>query len=54
MLRNEGFTRWGRIELDDDDDLWEVDDAHAPDGRTYDLKLHPDTFAIIGREPNDD
>lgn len=54
MLRNEGFTRWGRIELDDDDDLWEVDNAHAPDGRTYDLKLHPDTFAIIGREPSDD
>ena len=54
MLRNEGFTGWGRIELDDDDDLWEVDDAHASDGRMYDLKLHPDTLAIIGREPNDD
>jgi hypothetical protein len=54
MLRDEGFTRWGRIELDDDDDLWEVDDAHASDGRTYDLKLHPDTLAIIGRERNDD
>jgi hypothetical protein len=55
MLRNEGFTRWGRIELDDDDDLWEVDDAYAPSaGRTYDLKLHPDTLAIIGREPDDD
>jgi peptidase YpeB-like protein len=54
MLRNEGFTQWGRIELDDDDDLWEVDDAHASDGRTYDLKLHPDTLAIIGREPDDD
>jgi hypothetical protein len=54
MLRNEGFTQWGRIELDDDDDLWEVDDAHASDGRTYDLKLHPDTLAIIRREPDDD
>jgi hypothetical protein len=54
VLRNEGFTRWGRIELDDDDDLWEVDDARASDGRTYDLKLHPDTLAILGREPNDE
>jgi hypothetical protein len=31
-----------------------VDDAHASDGRRYDLKLHPDTLAIIGREPDDD
>ena len=52
MLHNEGFTRWGRIELDDDDDLWEVDDAYASDGRRYDLKLHPDTLAIIRREPD--
>jgi Peptidase propeptide and YPEB domain len=54
MLRNEGFTRWGRIEMDDDDYLWEVDDARASDGRTYDLQLHPDTLSIIGREPADD
>ena len=32
-LRNEGFTRWGKIELDDDDDVWEIDDAYASDGR---------------------
>src|SRR6266576_543878 len=36
-LRNEGFTRWGKIELDDDDDLWEIDDAYASEGRRYDL-----------------
>jgi peptidase YpeB-like protein len=50
MLRNEGFTRWGKIELDDDDDVWEVDGAYASDGRRYDLKVHPDTLAIIERE----
>jgi Peptidase propeptide and YPEB domain len=54
VLRDQGFTRWGRIELDDDDYLWEVDNAHASNGRTYDLKLHPDTLAIIAREPDDD
>ena len=54
MLRNEGFTRWGKIELDDDDDVWEIDDAHASDGYRYDLRLHPDTLEIITREPYDD
>ncbi len=54
MLRNEGFTRWGKIELGDDDDVWEIDDAHASDGHRYDLRLHPDTLAIIMREPSDD
>ena len=54
MLRNEGFTRWGKIELDDDDDVWEIDDAHASDGHRYDLRLHPDTLEIITREPYDD
>ncbi len=49
VLRNEGFLRWGRIELDDDD-VWEVDDAYASDGRKYDLKLDPDTLAIIEPE----
>jgi hypothetical protein len=51
MLRNEGFTRWGKIELDDEDDAWEVDNAHASDGHRYDLRLHPDTLEIITREP---
>ena len=54
MLRNEGFTRWGKIELDDDGVVWEIDDAHASDGHRYDLRLHPDTLEIITREPYDD
>jgi hypothetical protein len=54
MLRNEGFTGWGKIDLGDDDDVWEIDDAHASDGHRYDLRLHPDTLAIITREPYDD
>jgi Peptidase propeptide and YPEB domain len=51
MLRNEGFTAWGTIALDDDDDIWEIDDAHDSDGNRYDLPLHPDTLEIITREP---
>jgi hypothetical protein len=51
MLRNEGFTHWGKIEIDDDDGVWEVDDAYASDGHRYDLRLDPDTLAIETREP---
>jgi hypothetical protein len=54
MLRNEGYTDWGTIALDDDDDIWEVDDAYASNGRKYALKLSPRTFSIILREPDDD
>jgi Peptidase propeptide and YPEB domain len=54
MLRNEGFTRWGKIGLDDEDGVWEIDDAHASDGHKYDLRLHPDTLEIITREPYDE
>jgi hypothetical protein len=49
MLRDEGFTRWGKS-----NDVWEINDAHASDGPSYDLWLHPDTLAILGREPYDD
>ena len=41
VLRNEGFTDWGKIELDDEDDVWAIDDAFASDGVRYDLLLHP-------------
>jgi Peptidase propeptide and YPEB domain len=54
MLRNEGFTRWGKIGLEDDDDIWEIDDAYASDGRKYDLQLEPETLEIVAREPDDD
>ncbi len=47
-LRSEGFTRWDEIELDGDG--WEVEDAVAADGKTYELKLNKDTFAIIERD----
>jgi hypothetical protein len=54
MLRNEGFSNWGKIELDDESGVWEVAGAYASDGRSYALWLHPDTFGIIGREPDDE
>ena len=54
MLHNEGFTRWGKIGLEDDDDIWEIDDAYASDGRKYDLQLEPETLEIVAREPDDD
>jgi hypothetical protein len=46
-LRDQGFTRWDDIELDDG--YWEVDDAVAADGNKYDLKLNQQ-FEIIERK----
>lgn len=49
-LKAEGFTRWESIELEDDDSVWEVDDAVGPDGREYDLELRVDTLEIVDRD----
>ncbi len=48
MLRQEGFTRWKEIELDDG--MIEVDDAVDAAGKTVDLKLDPATLAIVKRK----
>ena len=54
VLRSQGFTRWGKIELDDEEHTWEIDGARASDGHRYELRLHPETLEIITREPYDD
>ncbi len=51
-LRAEGFTRWESIELEDDEPVWEVDDAVGSDGREYDLKLAVGTLEILKRDPD--
>ncbi len=51
VLREEGFIRWGQIELDDG--KWEVDDARTSDGAKYDLELDPKSFRIVKRERDD-
>ncbi|WP_342162632.1 PepSY domain-containing protein [Methylobacterium sp. SD21] len=48
MLRQEGFTKWSEIELDDG--LIEVDDAIDSAGKKVDLKLDPNTLAIVKRK----
>ena len=50
-LREQGFIRWGQIELDDG--KWDVDDARTSDGARYDLELDPKTFRIVKRERDD-
>jgi hypothetical protein len=40
MLATRASHVWGKIELDDEGDVWEIDDAHASDGHRYDLWLH--------------
>ena len=37
----------GKIELNEDDDFWDVEDAYASDGSKYDLKLNLETLTII-------
>lgn len=48
MLRQEGFTAWKEIELDDG--MIEVDDAVDASGKRFDLKLDPKTLAVVKRE----
>ena len=48
MLRQEGFTKWKEIELDDG--MIEVDDAVDANGKQFDLKLDPKSLAIVKRE----
>jgi hypothetical protein len=47
LLRDAGFQQWGKIELNEDDDFWDVEDAYASDGSKYDLKLNLETLTII-------
>jgi hypothetical protein len=48
MLKQEGFTKWDEIELDDG--MIEVDDAIDASGKKFDLKLDPKTLAIVKRK----
>jgi hypothetical protein len=48
MLKQEGFTKWKEIELDDG--MIEVDDAVDASGKQFDLKLDPKTMAIVKRK----
>jgi hypothetical protein len=49
-LKAEGFTRWETVELEDDESVWEVDDAVGADGREYDLELRVGTLEIVDRD----
>ena len=48
VLKQEGFTKWKKIEVEDDE--IEVDDAIDANGKQFDLELDPKTFAIVKRE----
>jgi membrane protein implicated in regulation of membrane protease activity len=50
VLRDEGFTAWEDIELEDEGH-WEIDDAVGADGREYDLHLDTN-LNIIRRDPD--
>jgi hypothetical protein len=48
QLKQEGFTKWKKIELDDG--MIEVDDAIDASGKQFDLKLDPQSLAIVKRK----
>ena len=48
VLKKEGFTKWKKIEVEDDE--IEVDDAIDASGKQFDLELDPKTFAITKRK----
>lgn len=49
-LKADGFTSWGKIELDDGK-KWEVDDAKHSDGKEYDVDLDLN-YKILKRDPD--
>lgn len=52
-LRAAGYVQWDDIELEDDNGLWEVDDAKAADGKKFDLRLRPGTLEVVSRRADD-
>ena len=48
VLKQEGFTKWKKIEVEDDE--IEVDDAIDANGKQFDLKLDPKTLAVVKRK----
>ncbi len=54
-LLSAGFSTWGEIERDDDDDdgeVWEVEDAVTARGERYDLTLN-ENYEIVERDRED-
>lgn len=49
-LKNDGYTSWGEIELDEGDNVWEVDDAIDAQGKEWDLELDTQSFVIVKRD----
>lgn len=50
-LKGMGYTAWESIEMDDDQTVWEIDNAKLADGTIHDLKLTTDTLAVVEKDP---
>ncbi|KQP51883.1 hypothetical protein ASG40_05125 [Methylobacterium sp. Leaf399] len=48
VLKKEGFTKWKKIEVEDDE--IEIDDAIDANGKQFDIELDPKTYAITKRK----
>jgi hypothetical protein len=51
VLRAHGFESWKAIEREDDDAVWEVDDAYHANGQKYDLELKFQVIDSAEEEP---
>lgn len=51
-LKGMGYTSWKSIEMDDDQTVWEVDDAKLADGTKHDLKLATESLNVVEKDPD--
>lgn len=50
-LKEMGYTTWSSIEMDDDQTVWEIDNAKLADGTEHDVKLSTGDLAVIEKDP---
>ena len=51
VLTKDGYTSWGEIAFDDDEDAWNVVNAVGADGNHYNLQLDKDMTKVTSKNP---
>ena len=50
-LKGMGYVSWDSIDMDDDQTVWEIDDAKLADGTVHDLKLNTSDLTVKEKDP---